>query len=219
MKKSQLKQIIQEEISKVLREEKMKGRLWEDDNYYTYDHLLPKGTGDDFTTTQGKMMMKAAKEDLKELKSNNKNGVIKKDNMNLPYLQIIQEEIKSLKEGKYKAVLYGTMPGASQSEIVDIQKGFEDEESAWEWVKKQKSDGWDVIPESVKSLKEGGWGEANVEAQQIFDLILDELDGISPGVTLNIKITDIGDLLYITKNAFSFSKIFNITRDPNSFIN
>ena len=81
MKKSQLKQIIQEEISKVLREEKMKGRLWEDDNYYTYDHLLYKRIGDDFTTTQGKMMMKAAKEDLKELKSNNKNGVIKKDDM------------------------------------------------------------------------------------------------------------------------------------------
>ena len=181
MKKSQLKQIIQEEISKVLREEKMKGRLWEDDNYYTYDHLLPKGIGDDFTTTQGKMMMKAAKEDLKELKSNNKNGVIKKDNMNLPYLQIIQEEIKSLKEGKYKAVLYGTMPGAPQSEIVDIQKGFEDEESVWE---------------SVKSLKEGGWGEANIEAHQISELILDELDGISPGLTLNIKITDIGDWLY-----------------------
>ena len=126
--------------NKLLKEEKMKGRFFKDDNYYTYDHLLPKGIGDDFTSAHGKVMMKAAKEDLKELKSNNKNGVIKKDNMNLPYLQIIQEE--------------------------------------------------------VKSLKEGGWGETNVEAQQIFDLILDELDGISPGVTLNIKITDIGDWLY-----------------------
>ena len=53
-----------------------------------------------------------------------------------------------------------------------------------------------IIQEEVKSLKEGGWGETNVEAHQISELILDELDGISPGVTLNIKITDIGDWLY-----------------------
>jgi len=96
MKKSELRQIIKEEIQNVLSEN-IKGRFWKDDNYYTYDHLLPKGTGDNFTSQQAKMMIDAAKNDLQILKNKGKKGIIKKDDMNLPYLKIKENLTESQK--------------------------------------------------------------------------------------------------------------------------
>jgi hypothetical protein len=56
---------------------------------YTYDHLLPKGTGDNFTPHQLYMMMRAAENDAKLLKQQNRKIKINKDDNGVPYLEII----------------------------------------------------------------------------------------------------------------------------------
>lgn len=92
MKLSQLRQLIKEEISKTLDENKSKLKGKQVDpkvKTFTYDHLLPKGTGDDFTFKQFNMMMDAAKEDAKILKAQNKKVKIGKDDMDFPYLDIL----------------------------------------------------------------------------------------------------------------------------------
>jgi hypothetical protein len=85
MKKSELRQLIKEEINKVLKEnQNIKGKFWKDDNYYTYDHLLPKGLGDNLEKKHYDIMLNAAKNDKQILGK----GTIKKDSMDLPYLEL-----------------------------------------------------------------------------------------------------------------------------------
>jgi hypothetical protein len=56
---------------------------------FTYDHLLPKGTGDDFTPKQFNQMLNAAKMDASMLKQQGKKIKIEKDDNGLPYLEIL----------------------------------------------------------------------------------------------------------------------------------
>lgn len=91
MKKSELKQIIKEEISKVLSENKtLLGKQVDPEfDIFTYDHLLPKGTGDNFTPKQFSQMLNAAKSDAQILKQQGRKIKIQKDDGGLPYLEII----------------------------------------------------------------------------------------------------------------------------------
>lgn len=66
----------------------LKGRFFDEDQYYTYDHLLPYGTGDDFTPEQFDIMQDAAESDLEKLKEKGIQGIIKQDDMGIPYLDI-----------------------------------------------------------------------------------------------------------------------------------
>jgi hypothetical protein len=58
-------------------------------NVFTYDHLLPKGTGDNFTPKQFNQMLNAAKNDAQILKQQGRKIKIEKDDMGLPYLEIL----------------------------------------------------------------------------------------------------------------------------------
>jgi len=71
-RRAELEKLIAAKKTKQQVNESMKGRFFKDDNYYTYDHLLPKGTGDDISPIQFKTMMDAAKSDLDILKSKGK---------------------------------------------------------------------------------------------------------------------------------------------------
>jgi len=65
------------------------GRYFKDDNYYTYDHLLPDGTGDDFSSQEGQILYEAAKSDKRILKNDYIESYISLDDMNLPVLQVV----------------------------------------------------------------------------------------------------------------------------------
>jgi len=61
-----------------------------------------------------------------------------------------KSENKTLSETKWKAVLYGKMPGAPESELVDVKKGFKSEEEAWNWASSQDPKGqWNVEPDVI----------------------------------------------------------------------
>ena len=164
--------------NKLLKEEKMKGRFFKDDNYYTYDHLLPKGIGDDFTSAHGKVMMKAAKEDLKKLKSNNKNGVIKKDDMDLPFLVVLKEGLFDFldnketrdKKNKQKINDFVTIYINNATSPEDIKFIRGDEGRAIEW----------VTEELWKMWKDNNYTVFVDEFIQDFNKEFDNY-GISPG--------------------------------------
>jgi hypothetical protein len=77
-------------VGESISENKIKGKQVDPEfEIYTYDHLLPKGTGDDFTPKQFNQMLNAAKNDALMLKQQGKKIKIEKDDNGLPYLEVI----------------------------------------------------------------------------------------------------------------------------------
>lgn len=77
-------------VGESISENKIKGKKVDPEfDIYTYDHLLPKGTGDDFTRKQFDMMMQAVENDKQILKKQNKKIKTGKDDTGLPYLELV----------------------------------------------------------------------------------------------------------------------------------